>query len=132
MAINEQSGHDLAFYTIESRKIKDDYTLRKSQHDRRKLRKWLNALMLETDVLFWYKEDGEEKMIMGTLLDTDIYPIGDAPITIEEYRGRQYLEFYYIRFISMPGKEPSRLHLDSITNFLACTNKISIASDKTQ
>jgi hypothetical protein len=131
MAITEQSGNDLVFYSIEKRKIKDDYTLRKSQHDRRKLRRWLNSLLLETDVLFWYKEDGEEKMIMGTLINTDIYPIGDAPITIEEYRGRQYLELYYIRFISVPGKEPSLLHLDSITNFLARTDKVTEASNKT-
>ena len=124
MALSETWTSDFACYTVEKRQPKDDYTLRKSQHDRRKLRNWLNALMLKHDVLIWYEDNGEEKMVIATLLDSDIYPLCDLPITVEHYRKKSYLEVYHIRFLSMPTRQPMILHVDSIKRIIVSNKNV--------
>lgn len=124
--LQELWTNDFAIYTVEQRKVIDDFTLRKSQHDRRKLRKFLNALLLEKEIMFWYNDDsGKEKTVIGTLKNQDYRKLLDAPIVIEKYRKRSYLEFYHLRFFQCPSRIPMNLHLDSITKFVLSTENLS-------
>jgi hypothetical protein len=130
MKLSEVWTEDFGIYTAIRREAKDDFNLRKTQHDRRAARRYINALLAENDLVIWYIENSEEKMIVGTLQDMDDLELPDAPVCVETYRNRQYLEFYYIRFFSMPQRIPTIIHLDSITKFLLKNNKIHSISNK--
>jgi hypothetical protein len=123
--LKEIATDDFTFFTNEIRQPKDDFNLRKSQHDRRKLRKFIQAVLSQGEIIFFYKENGVELSVTGTTKDFDYIPLKDAPVTLEKYRKRAYFEFYYCRFIAMPSREPTNLHLDSITKMIVANKTLN-------
>jgi len=124
MSVQEYNTTDLTVFHFENRKVKDDYTLRKSQRDRKKVRKFLNALLLENDLIIWYNDQGTEKMVIGTLQGVDLDQLLDAPVEIEEYRNRKYLEFYYLQMFDTLSRTPVNIHIDSLVKIILRNDKI--------
>lgn len=128
--MQEYNTADFTIFQFEARTIKDDYTLRKSQRDRTKVRKFLNALLLENDLIIWYNDQGTEKMIIGTLQGVDFDQLLDAPVDIEEYRNRRYLEFYYLQMFDTISRTPINIHIDSLVKIILRNDKVERISKK--
>lgn len=131
--IIEYGTEDLIVYKIDKRSISDDYTLRKSQLDRQKLRVWLQALLKENDVIIFYIDDetNTEKYVIATTKDYDETAF-DVPKTIEKYRDEEYETYYHVPFVSVPDRTPYYIALDDITQFILKNQKINEISKKTR
>lgn len=128
--INEYITNELAIYTVEKREIIDDYTLVKSNKDRKKLRSWLTKLMEEHDVVIFYMDDdGLEKFIIGTLKDADPRYL-EVPTTTETTRKGTIEAVHHIAFLTHPGRQHQYIHLDHITRFIVKNDKLGELSKK--
>jgi hypothetical protein len=129
--IQEIVTEDLAIYKIKKREIVDDYTLRKSQIDRQKLRIWIKCLLRENDVIIFYVDDETqiEQFIVGTTKSYNDSAF-DVPKTIEKYRDEEYETYYHIPFMAVPECIPYYISVDDITQFIVKNKNINEISKK--
>lgn len=125
MAIEEfQTDGGYVIFTNTPKKVKDSYTMRKFQRDRLRLQKMLTQLLEKEDVIIFYKD--EDEIIQNTVATRNSYrrELLEEPITMEDYKKGPVEEIQHISFLSIPGYEPTLLHVDCITKFIASSTDI--------
>jgi len=118
-----------AIYTQELREAKDAYTLRKTQKDRKKLKIWLNTILLDRQVIVFYKQDNEEKVSIITKSIPGL-ELPDAKIEAETVGYKTYLVCNYILANEVPSNKPIAIHTDSITKFICQQDGLKEISNK--
>lgn len=118
----ELSSHEFTTYIQTLRAAKDEYSKRKVQKDRMKLKELLEGLLRNREVIVFYKEDGEEKYVVGTTrkyVELEVWPdLPEVPTNIEIVNNQEIEEVHYCRFWSFPDRTPRAIHLDNITKFI--------------
>lgn len=130
MAVEEYYTPELCIYTVEPRKDKgDEYTMRKLQKDRAKLYQWMTELLRKNEMIIFHEENGKEvhTVCTGKPVDTDV---ADAPLTVVEYRGTQFVQCHWLQVIEYPGRQPKNIHIDSVKRFILKNDNVGdIAKD---
>lgn len=127
--LSETNTNDFVIYDVVLRNPKDAYTARKVQKDIRKLEKWLHALMDQKDVILFYNDNGEEKMIVGSrMLPHPGIELPVSPLEDEEVNGIIRKVSNHCCFLSVPSRQPTMIHFNDINKFVvshANVNEIS-------
>lgn len=126
--IEELSTGDFTIFTVKKRVATNNYTARKVQKDRNKLKLWLNTLLNDRQVIIFYNDNNQEHMIVGTLkpgLKYERFPsFPEVEPTIEIVNGKEVEEIQYCFFYEHPSRTACALHLDNITKFIVATEGI--------
>ena len=129
--LHELTSNDFVTYIVKDRKVKDAYTARKVQKDRKKLVIWLEALLKDREVVIFYQDDaGEEQCIIATQKDYEELP--EAPMNIEIVNNKIKLQMHYIRCYEQPSRTPYVIHTDRITKFMTSNKGIIDISRRTR
>lgn len=128
--IHELTSNDFVTYEVKDRKIKDPYTARKAQKDRKKLVIWLEALLKDREVIIFFMDGEEERSIIATLKDYEELP--SAPMNIEIINNKVKLQMHYIRCYEQPTRTPYVIHTDNITKFITRSEGVLEISRKTR
>lgn len=125
--LHELCSNEYTTYKVIARDAKDDYVRRKVQKDRKKLLKWLNGLLADREVIIFYKDEDEEKVIIGSLNNvTEMYiPFPEMPLTIEIVNNQEVLEQQHCFMYEQPTRTPIVIHVDQITKFIVRTEGLS-------
>ena len=126
--LSELNVGEYVIWTQEVRTVKDPYTARKLQKDRKKLKIWMNALLADRDLIVFHMHEGVETMSILTKRHggTDL---ADALITAEKIGYETFLVVDYILANEWPALRPIAIHVDDITKFMATsggTTEISL------
>lgn len=126
MALKELYTGEFAIYTQELRAPKDDYTRRKIQKDIRKLEKILHALLDRHEVVMFYKDGDEEKMIIGTRIKpyTEL-ELPESKLEEEVVNGKSRMVPNECCFFEMPSRKPTAIHFNDITKFMLRNENVS-------
>ena len=118
----ELRSQEYRTFTQKLRIPKDDYERRKVQKDRMKLKVLLEGLLNDREVIIFYTDGSEEKMILGTckkFFEKEVWP--ELPIvdpTIEIVNNKEVPQIHYCRFWEFPSRTPIVIHFDNITKFI--------------
>ena len=124
---------EYAIYEIKHREPKDDYSKRKIQKDLRKLEKWLNGLLENHEVIIFYKEGDQEKIIVGTrIAPHEGLELPISPLEDEIVNGQVNKVSNYCCFFAMPTREPTTIHFNDITKFIVKIDNVSKISNSIQ
>lgn len=129
--LHEISDGEFSTYIVVDRKVKDDYTKRKVQKDRKKLQIWLDRLLGDRNVIIFYEEKGEEKVIVGSKKEM-FGELPKTPINIDIINNKVKLQNYYCTFFELPSRRPMALHVDTVTRFIVRQEGLSELSSKTR
>ena len=130
--LRETYTDEYVIYTVEPRKVKDNYTLRKSQKDRKKLSLWINELLKRGEVVITYvDEDGNEKTIGATKVKPPSCPfdLKDSPKEIEEFEGKTKEIDSCFSLFEMPIKMPILIPVNSVKQFVLKNDRITEISN---
>lgn len=132
--LSELCTHELAIYTRTLRQAKDAYTARKVQKDRLKVKRWLDTLLNDREVIIFYKDGDEEKMTVATrrkFLEKEEWPdLQEMPLTEEIINNQKVLEEQHVQFWTQPMRQPVTIHIDSITKFIVPNRGLIDLSNK--
>lgn len=122
--LHELCTGEYTIYSVITRDAKDDYARRKVQKDRKKLLKWLNAILENREVIVFYKQDDVEKFAVTSLMEKfDDFP--EMPHTVEIINNQEVLEMQYCFMYELPSRTQLVLHADQITKFIVRTAGLS-------
>lgn len=134
MPLHEITTRQLTLYKQELRKAKDDYTARKVQKDRVKIKTWFDALLREKEAVIFYKKDGVEQQALGTRIaprEGEIWgDIPEVPPVIEIINGAEVPVDQHIIFWSLPSRETIVVHVDDITKFIVTSEGLYELANK--
>lgn len=120
--LTELSTHEFTTFIQTLRAPKDEYAKRKVQKDRMKLKELLDGLLRNREVILFYRENGEEKYVIGTTrkyVEAEVWPeLPDVPMSVEIINNQEVEEMHYCRFWSFPDRTPLAIHLDNVTKFI--------------
>lgn len=118
----ELRSQEFTTFTQSLRVAKDDYTARKVQKDRVKVKKLLDALLKDREVILYYKEDGQEISTIVTckkFFEKEVWP--DLPVVepvIEIINNQEVPQIHHCLCWEFPSRVPKAIHVDSITKFI--------------
>ena len=123
MPLHELQSNDYYTFTQKLRETGDDpYLQHKAMKDRQKLRELINGLLKEKEVIIFYKTDGVEKMIIGTLkkrVEKEYWPpLDEVPKSLVSINDQLVPQEHHVAFWEYPIRESRLLHLDTITKIL--------------
>ena len=122
--LHELCSGEYTTYTVINREPKDDYVKRKVQKDRKKLLKWLDAVLKNREAIIFYTQDGIEKMTIASLTE-QFDPFPDMPLNVEIVNGQEVLEMQYCFMYERPSRAQLILHADQITKFIVRSEGLS-------
>lgn len=136
--LEQLNSLDYAVYTVQPRKPTDDpYKKAKEHKDRFKLKRWITALLSDRDVILFYKDNGEEKMVVATTRTPEVEgyfpPLAtekDFPIFTEVVAHAEVSETRHIAFYQMPLRLPTTIHLDDIVKFIVTSHGLGELTHK--
>jgi hypothetical protein len=129
--LHEINDGEFATYVVVDRVVKDDYTKRKVQKDRRKLQIWLDRLLFDRHVIVFYKDNGVEKISVVTKKEI-FSELPVTPINIDIINNKVKLQSYYCTAFEVPSRNPVSIHVDTITKFIVRQDGLSALSAKTR
>lgn len=129
--IHEISDGEFCTFLLVDRKIKDEYTYRKAQKDRRKLQLWLDALLKDRNVIIFYLEDGEEKMVIGSRKEI-FGELPQTPMNLEVVNKKVRLQSFYCTFFELPTRKPMAVNINALTRFIVRQEGLSELSSRTR
>lgn len=127
--LHEIGSHEYSTFVQVLRVAKDDYAARKVQKDRTKVKKLLDGLLADREVIIFYNDNGVEKQVIGTtkkFVEKEEWPAPVlTPLTTEIINNKEVLEDQYCRFWAFPQREPIAVHVDKITKFIVRTEGLT-------
>jgi len=125
--LNQLNSNSYATYTVKHRAVKgDNYADAKIDKDRYKLRRWIEALLADREVIIFWTEDDTEYVMIGT---TNVKPeegygklSTDLPTIKCNINGKDVDEPKFITFHCVPGREIATVDVDHITKFIVDIN----------
>jgi len=129
--LHEINDGEFATFIVVERKVKDEYTARKVQKDRRKLQIWLDALLSDRHVIIFYKEGNEEKMFVGSKKEM-FGELPTTPMNIDIINNKVKLQSYYCTCFEVPNRTPVAVHVESVTKFIVRQEGLSELSSRTR
>jgi hypothetical protein len=129
--LNEINDGEFSTYFVVDRKVKDEYTARKVQKDRRKLQIWLDKLLEDRHVIIFYKDGREEKMFVGSKKEM-FGELPTVPMNIDIINNKVKLQNYYCTCFEVPSRAPVAVHVDSVTKFIVRQDGLSELSARTR
>jgi len=127
--LGELNVGEYIVWTQEIRKVKDSYTARKHQKDRKKLKIWINALLADRDLIVFHIHEGVETMSVLTKRNGGS-DLADAPISAEQFGPEIYLVVNYILANEWPTLRPIAINVDDITKFMSRSGGTTEISNK--
>jgi hypothetical protein len=121
--LKQLNSNFYAVYTVSNRQLKGDvYLDAKIDKDRYKLRRWIQALLADREVIISWTEDGINYTMIGT---TKVSPSEgysnlptDLPTVKCNINGVEVDEPQFIAFHCVPGREIATVDIDHITKFI--------------
>lgn len=123
MPLHELRSNDYFTFTQKLRDTGDDpYLKHKALKDRQKVRELINGLLNEKEVIIFYKDNGEEKMMIGTRrksVEKEYYPeLEKVPKSLVSINEKLVPQEHHVSFWEYPLRESRLMHIDSITKFM--------------
>lgn len=127
MPLHELQSNDYITFTQKLRDTGDDpYLKHKAIKDRQKARELLNGLLKDRELIIFYKENNEERMIIGTLkksVEKEYFPpLEPIPRSLVSINNQLIPQEHHISFWEYPLREPRLIHIDAITKFIVYKN----------
>lgn len=120
--LHELRSQEFRTFTQKLRAPKDDYERRKVQKDRMKLKGLLEGLLNDREVIIFYRDGEEEKMVLGTckkFFEKEVWPeLPTVEPTIEIINNKEVPQMHHCRFWEFPSRTPMVIHFDNITKFI--------------
>jgi hypothetical protein len=121
--LNQLNSNQYTIYTVQTRGKKNDaYEDSKIDRDRFKLRRWVEALLADREVIMFWTEEDTDYMMVGT---TKVNPgegfaelPKDLPTIKCNVNGKEVDEPQFITFHCVPGREIATVDVDHITKFI--------------
>jgi hypothetical protein len=129
--LHEINDGEFSMFVVVERKVKDDYSKRKVQKDRRKLQIWLDKLLSDRHVIIFYNQNNEEKMIIGSKKEM-FGPLPETPMNIDIINNKVKLQNYYCTCFELPSRNPIAIHVDTVTRFIVKQDGVSELSSRTR
>lgn len=129
--LHEIGDGEFCTFVVVDRKVKDDYTKRKVQKDRRKLQIWLDKLLTDRNVIIFYMENGEEKMFIGSRKEI-FGPLPTTPMNLDVVNNKLRIQDYYCKCFELPTRKPMAIHVDTIVKFIVRQEGLSELSSRTR
>lgn len=123
--ITELCTNEFVIYEVKKREPKDALSIRKIQKDMRKLETWIHALLEKNEVIIFYMENGEEKIVVASRIPPyEGYVLPETPLEDEIVNGVVNKVSNYCCFFIVPERVPAMIHFDDITKFIVKIDKV--------
>jgi hypothetical protein len=121
--LQQLNSNSYATYTVSNRQPKgDNYLDAKIDKDRYKLRRWIQALLADREVIVFWTEDDTDYMMIGTTKVNSGEGYGNLPTDLPTVKcninGTMVDEPQFIAFHCVPGREIATVDIDHITKFI--------------
>jgi len=133
--LNQLNSNSYATYTVKNRQPKgDSYIDAKIDKDRYKLRRWIQTLLADREVIVFWTEDDKDYVMIGT---TNVNPgegYGELPTNLPTVKcninGTEVDEPQFITFHCVPGREIATVDVDHITKFIVSIDGLVELTEK--
>jgi hypothetical protein len=121
--LQQLNSNSYAIYTVSNRQPKgDNYLDAKIDKDRYKLRRWIQALLADREVIVCWTEEDTDYMMIGTTKVNPGEGYGTLPTDLPTIKcninGTIVDEPQCIAFHCVPGREIATVDVDHITKFI--------------
>ena len=116
--MEETQTQNYVWYDVKFKEPKDDYSLRKYQTKPIKALKYINALLKQNEIIFWYDDNGKEQMVVATLIDVSDDQLLDTPLEVVTYGIYTYVQCYTLRAVTVPYGEPINIPIRKLKKFM--------------
>lgn len=117
--MEETQTQNYVWYDVKFKEPKDEYSLRKYQTKPVKALKYINALLKQNEIIFWYEdESGKEQMVVATLIDVTDEQLLDTPLEVVTFGIYTYVQCYTIRAVTVPYGDAINIPIRKLKKFM--------------